>query len=81
MSICGILMDIEQVRRDERMALPPTRPNMPIDGRTLEQWAYYYHDSLFEWFYDCHKYRPGAAEWEQFICRQFDYQITRDTTL
>lgn len=56
------------------------RPSMPIESRTEDDWAFYYHRRLSNWFHACHKRHATPGEWDHYITRQFSLQITVDET-
>lgn len=58
--------------------LAPIRPSMPIEGRSLDSWAYYYDRTLSQWFYDCRQRYATSSEWDDYISEQFSHQSNID---
>lgn len=60
------------------VAFEPVRPHMPVEGRSLDEWADYYDGPLSVYYRALHRHYANHFERNAFTSRQYKYQLELD---
>lgn len=63
-----------------RVRETPERPDMPVDGLSIEDWAMRWGEKLGDYFVAKENRSPDVVEWTDFLEKQYQFQTLKDET-